>query len=320
MRKPFSPKLLHQLLLDELADLALYRALRPRATGELADVLDGFIQTEIRHVAFWRQRTGSTDEYPGLQGRLRNALLQAAIFLFGSSSAFLVLEAVEVHGVRKYLRLWERVKDKDIQSGLETILQDELQHEDEAVMGGRGRRISPETVRNAFLGFNDGSVEILGAVSGFAAAFAATPSLVVISGLTVSVAGSISMAAGAFLSTHSEHEMKELEEGKQRFLERNPAVPEDMVAHRSPWRAARLVGISYLIGAAVPVLPFVFGAHQPYWSILFSGILILAVSGVLAFLSGMGMLKRVLLNLGVLFAAVGISYAVGLGAHALFGV
>jgi VIT1/CCC1 family predicted Fe2+/Mn2+ transporter len=62
------------------------------------------------------------------------------------------------------------------------------------------------------------------------------------------------------------------------------------------------------------------GAHEPWWSLAFSGVLILAVSAILAFLSGMSILRRVLLNTGVLFAAVGISSVVGLAAHHVFGV
>lgn len=315
-----SPVLLRQLLLDELADLELYQALRPRAKGDLAQILDAFIVTETRHAAFWRETSGYADSRTGWKGKLRNLVLLFAVRCFGSSAAFLILEAVEVHGVNKYIRLWEHQTDTRIHQGLETILLDELQHEDEAVMGGRDRAIRPETVRNAFLGFNDGSVEILGAVSGFAAAFA-DPALVVISGLTVSVAGSLSMAAGAFLSTHSEQEVQALEVGKQRFLSSRSQeavlVPE---TSSSPWKAASLVGLSYLIGAAVPVAPFLFGVHTPWWSLVFSGMLILLVSAILAFLSGMGILRRVLLNTGVLFAAVGISYVVGLAAHQVFGV
>lgn len=315
-----SPVLLRQLLLDELADLELYQALRPRAKGELAKILDAFIVTEIRHADFWRQSSGYKDTKTNLKGKLRNLVLLAAVRCFGSSVAFLILEAVEVHGVNKYIRLWERQTDVSIQKGLETILLDELQHEDEAVMGGRDRAIRPETVRNAFLGFNDGSVEILGAVSGFAAAFA-DPTLVVISGLTVSVAGSLSMAAGAFLSTHSEQEVQALESGKQRFLlSRSQAAIPTPERSTSPWKASALVGVSYLIGAAVPVAPFLLGAHEPWWSLAFSGVLILAVSAILAFLSGMSILRRVLLNTGVLFAAVGISSVVGLAAHHVFGV
>ncbi len=312
-----SQLVLRQLLLDELADLELYQALRRRAKYRLADVLDGFIETEKRHAAFWRQKSGFSDVSASWQGKMRNAVLRFAVALFGEAIAYIVLEAVEVHGVKKYISLWERVTDPAIRDGLRTILTEELQHEDEALMSGRSRSIRPETIRNAFLGFNDGSVEILGAVSGFAAAFSDTR-LIVVSGLTVSVAGALSMAAGAFLSTHSEREVQQLERGKQRFLSPSEIHDEQIVS--SPWAAAALVGCSYLVGAAVPVAPFIFGAHQAYWSVLFSGGLILVVSAALAFLSGMGVAKRVVLNSLVLFAAVGISYVVGLCANYFFGI
>lgn len=308
--------LLRRLLLDELADLELYQALRVRAGSRLAPVLDGFIETEKRHVAFWRQKSGFTDTRTDIQGKIRNVILRCVVGIFGESIAYIVLEAVEVHGVKKYLSLWDRVSDAKIRDGLRTILTEELQHEDEALMNGRNRSIRPETIRNAFLGFNDGSVEILGAVSGFAAAFSDTR-FIVISGLTVSVAGALSMAAGAFLSTHSEREVQALERGKQRFLSPTESEKEET---SSPWTAAALVGSAYLIGAAVPVAPFVLGAHQAYWSMLFSGSLILMVSALLAFLSGMSILQRVLLNSLVLFGAVGVSACVGLFAHRLFGI
>ena len=77
------------------------------------------------------------------------------------------------------------------------------------------RRIDPERVRNFFLGFNDGLVEILGAVSGFFAAFSDVASVLVAS-CTVAVA--LSMAAGAFAAAHSEREVRRVETGKRAFL------------------------------------------------------------------------------------------------------
>lgn len=51
-------------------------------------------------------------------------------------------------------------------------------------MGEQERRISPERVRDVFLGLNDRLVEILGAVSGFFAAFG-NAATVLVAGLTV---------------------------------------------------------------------------------------------------------------------------------------
>ena len=54
--------------------------------------------------------------------------------------------------------------------------------------GEAERHINPDKVRNLFLGLNDGLVEILGAVSGFFAAFRSSTA-VLAAGFTVAVAG-----------------------------------------------------------------------------------------------------------------------------------
>ncbi len=294
-----------QILQGELADLALYQALRTRAGGDLAKVLDGFIETETRHVAYWRRALHDQETRLGALGRLRNGVIRAAVFVFGDRAAFLLLEAVETHGIQQYLALWETTTDPELREGLRTILTEELLHEDEAATQGE-RAIRPDAIRNAFLGFNDGSVEILGAVNGLYAALQ-DPSLVAVSALTVSVAGAVSMAAGAYLGAHAEAELAQKESAKQRFLDQDDRAP--IVA--SPWRAAALVGTAYLVGASVPVLPFLVGATHPWISILCSGALILCVSALLAFLSGMSLARRVTLNMGVIVCSVLISYGIG---------
>jgi VIT1/CCC1 family predicted Fe2+/Mn2+ transporter len=310
-----SNMLKHSLLQGELADLALYEALRRRARGALAAVLDGFIETEKRHVAFWQSAFATNESALTGRSRFRNGLIRLAVALFGDRAAFLLLEAVETHGIQKYLSLWETTADLSIREGLRTILTEELLHEDEAATQGE-RAIRPDTIRNAFLGFNDGSVEILGAVNGLYAALG-NPSLVALSALTVSCAGALSMAAGAFLATHSEAELERKEAAKRRFLQ---GVSQEPGTQASPWRAAGLVGSAYLVGAVVPVLPFLLGSTHPWWSIVCSGALILVVSALLAFLSGMSLARRVALNAGVVVASVVVSYGIGRLMEAAFGV
>lgn len=309
-----SPHLQQELVQGELADLHLYIALQKKTSGAISKTLEGFVDVETRHANFWKQAFQLKETNLRWPGKLRNGLILLAVSLGGDRIVSLMLEAVETHGIKKYLSLWKQAKDTPLQTGLRQILTEELVHEDEAATGGE-RTLNPDTIRNAFLGFNDGSVEILGAVSGLAAALQ-EPSLVVISGLTVSIAGSLSMAAGAFLSTHSEAELRKTEFQKQLFLNPKTKPPPSFP---SPWKAARIVGISYLIGAAVPVLPFLLGASGPAWSIILSGSLILIVSALLAFLSGMNIRRRILLNAGVIIAAVIISYAFGKTVETLVG-
>src|SRR4029453_12142550 len=145
---------------------------------------------------------------------------------------------VEVHGGPKYLRVWERYRDGPLGGAVRGILEDEFKHEDMIVTGEAERRIKPETVRNVFLGLNDGLVEILGAVSGFFAAFGSSIA-VLAAGLTVAVAGALSMAAGAYIGASSEADVQATEDERRRFLGETVAG----VEVESPMSSAVVVGL-----------------------------------------------------------------------------
>ena len=151
--------LARQLVLDEILDLSLYRSLRAIASGALRGMLDELIRVETRHVAFWQEFFGLEKlTRLNLGRRLKLALLIVACRLFGNGAIHVVLEAIEVHGVRKYLTVWNRYKDDPLGAAVRGILEDEFKHEDMVVTGDSERRINPERVRNVFLGLNDGLV------------------------------------------------------------------------------------------------------------------------------------------------------------------
>lgn len=304
------------LILDELFDLTLYQALRPLTAGDSRKLLDELIQIETGHLAFWQEFFGLKPAGLDLPRRFKLRLLTLACRLFGVIAVHLIVEAIEVHGVRKYLALWERHGGDPLGVALEDILKDELQHEDQTVTSLIERRINPERIRNIFLGMNDGLVEILGAVSGFFAAFSESVT-VLIAGTTTAVAGSLSMAAGVYVASSSEREVNRADVDKKRFLGqdvRSLGEPEH------PFHSALLVGVSYLIGALVPLLPVFFGAAHAWFSLVSAGSMIILVSTILAFLSGMDIKHRLLTNLVIIAAAVGVTYAIGLLAKTLWGV
>jgi VIT1/CCC1 family predicted Fe2+/Mn2+ transporter len=313
---PRSTALGRQLVLDELFDLSLYRSLREFAGPNLQSILDELIEVETRHYAFWQ--TFFDIRVPALDPlrRVKLSAIRAVCGLLGERAIHLVLEAIEVYGVRKYLSLWERYKDGPLGQAVRGILQDEFQHEDEAVTRLTERTINPDRIRNIFLGLNDGLVEILGAVSGFFAAFGQS-SMVLIAGVTTAAAGSLSMAAGAYAAASSENEMRRTQAEKHRFL--GEAARSDD-AGEPALTAAIMIGASYFIGALFPILPVLFGATSAFASILTGGTMILVVSAVLAFLSGMAVKKRALMNLVIIAAAVGVSYVIGLAVRALWGL
>ncbi len=316
MPQQHDPKLARQLILDELFDLSLYKALREITDGDVRKVLDELIRVETTHFAFWQEFFNLPLATLDLPRRLKLRVIILACRLFGTPAIHLTLEAIEVYGVRKYLTLWTRYKDGPLGAGVKGILVDEFKHEDTVVTELTERKINPEKIRNIFLGMNDGLVEILGAVSGFFAAFGDAIT-VLIAASTTAVAGSLSMGAGIYVAVSSEKEVKATESAKQQFL------GEDTVAagmEEQPLGSALVVGGSYIVGAMVPVLPVLFGAKDALFSLFTAGSMIILVSMVMAFLSGMDIKKRILTNLVIIACAVAITYAIGLAAKTLWGV
>ena len=176
-------------------------------------------------------------------------------------------------------------------------------------------QIKPERVRDLFLGFNDGLVEVLGAVSGFFAVFG-TPLSIILAGLTVSVAGSLSMAAGAYAAVGSATDIEDTEHMKNHFLGKGDGA----VSKENPFLSALVVGVSYFIGAMVPLTPVFFGAENLIISFVISLIAAIIISYLVAFLTGMSAARRIVINVASIILAVGITYGIGLLARYAFGV
>lgn len=310
------PRLARDLILDELFDLTLYQSLRKVSGPELQTMLEELIVIETQHFAFWQRFFNNAVSRLDFARRLRLRVIILACRLFGATAVHLVLEAIEVYGVRKYLTIWEEYKDGPLGAAVKGILEDEFKHEDEIVSRMAERKINPDRIRNIFLGLNDGLVEILGAVSGFFAAFGQA-TLVLVAGLTTAVAGALSMAAGAYIAASSEDEVRRTQRGKERFLGGDAVGTEP---EESPIASAMAVGISYFGGTAVPILPVLFGAKTALVSVITGGVTAVLVSMVLAFLSGMDIRKRILTNLVVIACAAGITYGIGALVRILFGV
>ncbi|MEK6618092.1 MAG: VIT1/CCC1 transporter family protein [Nitrospirota bacterium] len=310
------PRLARTLILDELFDLSLYKALRGITDRESQKVLDELIVVETQHLAFWQKFFDSHLTTLDLGRRLKLWFFVLVCRVFGSTAVHLALEAIEVHGVRKYLSLWKVYKDEPLGGALKGILLDEFKHEDVLVTQLTERKINPEKIRNIFLGLNDGLVEILGAVSGFFGAFGDAVT-VLIAASTTAVAGSLSMAAGAYAALSSEKEVKATQFDKKQFLGEETGSSQ---MEEQPFSSAVVVGCSYFAGAMVPVLPVLLGAKDALFSLLAAGSMVILVSTLLAFLSGMDIKRRILLNLVIITVAVSVTYAIGMAAKNLWGI
>ncbi len=312
----YDPRLARDLILDELFDLSLYKALRDVTQPDVHDTLDELIKVETAHLAFWQRFFNLKLEQLDLGRRIKLSVMMLVCRLFGSTAVHLVLEAIEVHGVRKYLAVWRAYQGKPLAEALRGILMDEFKHEDVLVTALTQRKINAEKIRNIFLGLNDGLVEILGAVSGFFGAFGST-TMVLIAASTTAVAGALSMGAGAFLALNSEKEVKSTEVARKIFLgEESESSPME----EQPLSSALVVGSAYLMGAVVPVLPVLIGATDALFSVLTAGMMVVLVSTILSFLSGMDITRRILLNLVIITIAVSVSYGIGIVAKSAWGI
>ncbi|RJQ36172.1 hypothetical protein C4552_04420 [Candidatus Parcubacteria bacterium] len=308
-------RLQRRLVLDELFDLTLYQRLRAFASADTARMLDALIPVETGHLRFWQQFFGIREAKLDMRRRMQLGVMVLVARVFGERGIHLVLQAIEVYGVKKYLDVWDAYRGGPLGEAVRGILIDEFKHEDDIVTEAAARKLHPERVRDIFLGFNDGMVEILGAVSGFFAAFPAT-STVLVASATVAVAGSISMAAGAFAALSSEREIERIEERRKQFLGTAGNGPKK--SH--PLASGAVVGIFYFIGAMVPVVPVLFGAESLTVSIIAATVVVVIVSYILAFLSGMSVARRIGLNLVIIAIAVGVTYTIGSIANRVWGL
>ena len=99
--------LARRLILDELFDLSLYKALRDLTEGDVQGILNELIQVETTHFAFWQNFFNFQFTTLDLPRSLKLRGIILACRLFGTPAIHLVLQAIEVYGVRKYLTLWK---------------------------------------------------------------------------------------------------------------------------------------------------------------------------------------------------------------------
>lgn len=301
-------KLAKKLVLEELFDYMLYKKLAGITSGGLKKLLEELIPIEKEHFHFWQDFFHLKLQKLNFLRQTKLWFIYGGCWIFGEKAAHLALESIEIYGTRKYLMAWDQYKNTPLGDALRKILTDELGHEDAMVSRFIERRVSGERIRDVFLGLNDGLVEILGAVSGFFAVFSG-PSSVLMAGLTVAVAGSLSMGAGVFVATGSEKEVELAEKRKDQFFGK---AGQRAHKHEGALYNALVVGTSYFIGALIPISPVLIGATNVLASIIVSGTAIVLVSFIVAFVSGMNIKKRIIINVMVIAAAVVITYAIGI--------
>ena len=114
-------QLARSLILDESFDLSLYRKLRSFSSHELRKTLDELIIVEARHFAFWQEFFNLKIPTLNPTRKVKFWLIVLVCRCFGGPAIDLVLEAIEVYGIRKYLTAWEQYKDTHLGAAIRSI-------------------------------------------------------------------------------------------------------------------------------------------------------------------------------------------------------
>ncbi len=314
---------LQEFYLDELHDQMLYEALSGFARGDASRRLKELAGVERGHSRFFSsvmKRLGI--EVPGPPSSLRIRLEALLFVVFGFGLMMKIFEARESATVSKYLELYgdKRLVPEELEA-LKGVIRDEMEHE--RFFGREAQLALATNIRDILLGMNDGLVELLAAVSGLAGAFAAGY-LVGLSGIVIGVSGSISMAVGAYVSTKAEAELRASREARARLSTIVFGAQEaGETASEEASESAKYVGVSYLVGALVPTLPYFLPVRIFFDQIVSVAVTLIAIliTGYLSSaISGVDWRRKVVEMMVLAIAAAVATYALGTAIRAVTGL
>ncbi|MEL9908515.1 MAG: VIT1/CCC1 transporter family protein [Desulfurococcus sp.] len=285
------PDVLINSFIDEVLSAELYRFMA-KTTGN--KVFENLALIEEKHAGIlsriMREKGLGTPSI-SLSARLRARWLKLLSRLFGYRFLMLLMERSEVDAVVGYWGLLNDPLMQNHRDDIAELLRDEVIHEVELYEAIHGYKIRVENMKDAVYGMIDALIEIEAGVIGIA--MATEPLVAGIAGLISSIAGSLSMSVGAYLSTKSENNasessrlvdqvmssvdmdvfIKKVEErliGKglskgdvtliSKLVRENPVLANLVIeqdgSDTSPIGAAKSAGVFYILGALGPVLPF----------------------------------------------------------------
>src|SRR5208282_5900204 len=93
--------LAYRLIQEELFDLTLYQELHRHARNDLQRMLEELIPVERKHVAFWQEFFKREADRLDIWHRMRLRTMVWTCRVFGPVAVQLVLEAIEINGIRK---------------------------------------------------------------------------------------------------------------------------------------------------------------------------------------------------------------------------
>lgn len=311
---------------DELTDLEFYKKLSNRVDDQnLKESLIRLSNIEREHSLFWKKYL----EASGVNiSKLKAKKVKVSFMLFlhrilGTGLTVKLLEYGEVETVAIYREYASRAdKGEEFSKGLNRIISEEIEHEDVFSYTLDQNRQRIERNRDIIYGISDGLVEVLAAIAGLTALL--TNHLdVALGGLIVGISGAMSMSVGAYLSKNSETQYKISKLKREAILRNSDHDRDKEDEYRGESRRSAVnVGGFYILGALIPILPFVF--LNRVWGLVLSVILVAVTQGlsnsIIAITMNMKVFKESVKAAGLALLAALASYLVGQVFHLILHV
>lgn len=311
---------------DEMTDRDFYLKLADKVKDDdFRKNLVRLAHVEDEHLNFWKDRLEEKGvDTSGIKRHgFKLAMLLTALKFIGVFLTVRLLEHGEINSIRAYREALDTQIDReDVRAGLEKIIDDEIEHEEIFEHHISKSDATLQRNQDIIYGISDGFIEVLGSMSGLAGVFL-VPIYIALGGFVVALSGAMSMMLGAYLSSKSRTDFHILEiQRKALFrptVSENEKIDEMQQVSR---KSASTVGLFYLMGSAVPILPYLFlGKFDAL--ILSIGLVGVAQAISNAFIAlsmntsvTKSALRAAFLSLGVAVA----TYLVGYGFHLAFNV
>lgn len=311
---------------DEITDRNFYIKLSRKVKDrDFKENLIRLAEVEDEHLDFWKHRL----EENGVKTakikphRLKLSFLMIAMRFIGIFLTIRLLEHGETNSIRAYREALDtEIQDERIRTGLEGIIRDEIEHE--GIFEHQMEKGEHQVQRNqdVIYGISDGFIEVLGSLSGFAAVFASRI-YVALGGFVIALSGAMSMMLGAYLSSKSKTDFSVMEI-QRKALFRTSDTEDAKIGKmmQESRKTASTVGLFYLLGAAVPILPYLLVSKTDalILSIALVGVGQAIANAIIALSMNTKILRAAirasLLSLGVAVA----TFLVGYAFHVFFGV
>ncbi len=283
----YATERLHRLIYERLGASEKDRAMR--------SLLRRLAAIELHHAKLWHSIAPSAKE-AGIGEHIHAALFAALRMLLGLTITVRLMERNEL---LLSSRLAKAYKQRNLTKKELRVLSkiNASERSKESALRGRvlGRSRVLRNIRDITLGMNDGVVEVLAATAGLAVVLR-EPLLVVLGGLIVATAGTLSMSGGAYLSRDYERSVSGASSAS------------------TPAASAFYMGIAYIFGAMLPLLPFMAGMSGTAGivaSVISASAALSALSALISVVSGTRIGARMAKTLAISLGAAGATIAIG---------